>query len=106
MIYLYGTTPKGHKIHVGTTVSGQRVWTFCGCDMVEWKESERPPGNRADEFCKRCFFTTAWASMDFLLQTSPAALAFVPNHPGEVRPFKIEIHDSHTQGRSHLRSVH
>lgn len=76
MIYLYGGTPTGSRIHLGQVVrqnaTHQWVPTFCGCDMLTWSEGDRPPLSKAEDYCRNCFRTFAWHFMTDSLKSSPA----------------------------------
>ena len=72
VVYYYGETPHGHRIHIGNWIervqgTGRRqnrvVATFCGSFMLEWEEGIRPPTSRASDFCKNCFRSIAWEIM-------------------------------------------
>lgn len=72
---LIGKTPQGGKVHLGSVVrQGQsRPWvpTFCGADMLAWDEYERPPSEKAGEFCRNCFRSYAWKVMEHAMQQAP-----------------------------------
>lgn len=73
----YGETLTGRRIHIGNWLSprlhGREDWvyTFCGSEMRSWKEGDRPPVSRANDFCRSCFRRYAWAIMLRHLDDAP-----------------------------------